>query len=69
MKRRIAIDRSCMPHRFSVSGPIAIWLLMKHFSAPDWAYGVFWTLVLIVGIGSVIITIRTDYKKLDGFGE
>ena len=42
-----------LPVRFPVAGTIACYLLLEHFTAPGWVYGVVFTVLGIIWVGGV----------------
>ena len=68
-KRKIAIKSSSLPARSPVAFAILFWLLLDRLSAPDWAYGVLWTIVALVAINWVVCQATTVEQDVPGFGE
>ncbi len=69
MKKKVVIKSSSLPMRSPVGAAVLYWLLLEHIKAPEWAYGVFWTLVAILaaaGIASFFIETPRDVR---GFGD
>lgn len=68
-KRKIAIKASSLPARSPVGFAILIWLLLDRLAAPDWAYGVLWTIVALATINWVVCFCTTVEQDVPGFGE
>lgn len=49
------IDGKNLPARFPISQMIAMYLLLQHFGAPGWAYGIIFTIYALVCILIVIV--------------
>lgn len=50
MADRIVLDRKHIPTYWPISFTAWSWLLMDRFQPPGWAWGVYWTLVVIIWI-------------------
>lgn len=69
MKKKVTIKRTSLPTRSPV-GMIALnWLLLEHIKAPEWAYGVLWTLAALFIIVFIIAFITETERDVPGFGE
>lgn len=59
------IDPKNLPMRFSPISWALLFYLMKDHHAPDWAFGVYWTLCFLVNI--VILIEMITREKVDIF--
>lgn len=69
MKKRTYISLKCMHPRAPVHAAIIWWLLLDRFDAPGWAFGVMWTIVVILMISFLIDISNSTAKNVSGFGE
>lgn len=69
MKKKTAIKASSLQTRSPVSFAILMWLLLDRLGAPQWAYGVLWTLVAILTAGLILCLCTTTVRDVPGFGE
>lgn len=67
--KKIAIKSSSLPTRSPLMFAIVMWLLCDRLGAPDWAYGVLWTVVALRAIVFVITLFNTTFRDVPGFGE
>lgn len=69
MKRKIVIKSSSLPMRSPVGLAVLYWLLMDRLGAPDWAYGVLWTLVGLFAVVWIASFWAESAQDVPGFGE
>ena len=69
MKKKTAIKASSLQARSPVGFAILMWLLLDRLGAPQWAYGVLWTMVVLLAIGYVYCLCTTTTRDVPGFGE
>ena len=69
MKKKVAIKASSMPARSPVGFAILMWLLLDRLGAPQWAYGVLWTIVGLLAIAFIWCFCTTVERDVPGFGE
>ncbi len=68
-KKKVKIKSSSLPMRSPVCAAILFWLLLEHIKAPQWAYGVLWTLVG-VWLAAFTSSFFTDIEHdVPGFGD
>jgi hypothetical protein len=67
--KKVAIKSSSLPTRSPVLFAIVMWLLADRLGAPDWAYGVLWTVVALLAILFVYGQLNTTFRDVPGFGE
>lgn len=67
--KKVAIKSSSLPARSPLLFAIVMWLLADRLGAPDWAYGVLWTVVALWAIVFVICLANTTFRDVPGFGE
>ena len=63
------IDRSCLPTKLSFMWVAVYWLLLDRLKAPEWTYGVLWTLTVVYLVILLIQFSKEKQVKLPGFGE
>ncbi|MYM34922.1 hypothetical protein GTP38_11295 [Duganella sp. FT94W] len=69
MKKQTKIKSSSLPTRSPVATSLLFWLLLEHTHAPEWAYGVFWTLTAIL-VAAFIVSFFTEVERdVPGFGD
>lgn len=69
MKKKVKIKSSSLPTRSPIGTAALYWLLLEHIKAPEWAYGVLWTLVAIC-LAMFIYSFFTEVERdVPGFGE
>jgi len=68
-KRKIAIKSSSLPARSPVTFAAVNWLLLEHWDAPGWAYGVLWTIVALAAINWIVCQCTTVEQDVPGFGD
>jgi hypothetical protein len=69
MKKAVVIKASSLPPRAPISFAIVMWLLLDRISAPEWAYGVLWTLVVVLVAGFIHRLAKAEFKDVPGFGD
>ena len=69
MKKKVVIKSSSLPMRSPFGAAVLNWLLLEHIKAPEWAYGVLWTLVGIGAVAYVISFFVETLRDLRGFGD
>jgi hypothetical protein len=69
MKNLVVIKPSSLPPKLPLQLVAVIWLLLDRFDAPGWAFGVMWTLVVILFIVVFARLHRAQFKDVPGFGE
>jgi len=69
MKKKVKISSTSLPTRSPVGFAILYWLLLEHLHAPEWAYGVLWTLVAILGLLFLVSQFTETTRDVPGFGE
>jgi hypothetical protein len=69
MKKVVKIKSSSLPMRSPVGAAILFWLLLEHIRAPEWAYGVLWTIVAILAIAYAVSFFTESFRDVRGFGD
>lgn len=69
MKKQTKIKRSSLPSRSPISTSLLFWLLLEHIHGPEWAYGVFWTLTVILVLAYVVSFFTEVERDVSGFGD
>lgn len=69
MKRKLVIKSSSLPTRAPTATAILFWLLLDRLDAPDWAFGVMWTLVALLALGWIVSLWTESLSDVPGFGE
>lgn len=67
--KKVVIKASSLPPRVPITSAIAFWLLLDRLHAPEWAFGVFWTLVTVLFAGFIYSLHISELKDVPGFGE
>jgi hypothetical protein len=68
MKNAVVIKPSSLPPRPPILFAAVFWLLLDRLNAPEWAFGVLWTLVGILLASFVYRLCNVDIKDVPGFG-
>ena len=69
MKRKNVIKSSSLQTRSPVGIAIVFWLLLDRLEAPSWAFGVLWTLVVLLALGWIASFWTESNHDVPGFGE
>ncbi len=69
MKKQTKIKSSSLQMRSPAAGAVLYWLLLEHLKAPEWAYGVYWTLVAIFVIAYIASFFTERLSDVPGFGD
>lgn len=69
MKKKVVIKSSSFPMRSPVGAAVLYWLLLEHIKAPEWAYGVLWTLVGIGAVAYLVSFFMETPRDVRGFGD
>lgn len=69
LKKKVKIKSSSLPMRSPVGGAILCWLLLERIKAPEWAYGVLWTIVAISVIAYAASFFTESFCDVRGFGD
>jgi hypothetical protein len=69
MSKYVVIKSSSLPSRLPTSFAILFWLLLDRLDAPEWAYGVMWTLVGMLVVGFIYNLNSAEFQDVPGFGE
>jgi hypothetical protein len=69
MKRRTYIQAAAMPPRLPVLLLVVTWLMLDRLHVPDWAWGVYWTISVLLAVLTVVDLARADKKPLPGYGD
>jgi hypothetical protein len=69
MKRKTVIKATSLPAKSPASFAILFWLLLDRLDAPQWAYGVLWTIVALLAIGFIYQLFTVETRDVPGFGE
>lgn len=69
MKKQTKIKQSSLSMRSPLSFAVLYWLLLEHLNAPEWAYGVYWTLVVIIFIAYIVSFFTESLRDVPGFGD
>jgi hypothetical protein len=68
LKQHRVIHQSCLPTRLNLGFIPVYWMLLDRLKAPEWAFGVFWTVTVILVAAMVLGLYREKQVKLTGFG-
>lgn len=60
MKKPKYIKANNLPPRFGLVNMLVWWLILDHFKAPGWAYGVIYTLLVTITICEIWRTFAGD---------
>jgi len=69
MKKAVVIKASSLPPRPPILFATVFWLLLDRLQAPEWAFGVLWTLVGLLLAGFIFRLLNADMKDVPGFGD
>lgn len=69
MRKKKVIKHSSMPMRSPVGFAVLYWLLMDRLQAPEWAFGVLWTVVAVGAVAFIGSFWSEERKDVPGFGE
>lgn len=69
MKRKTVIKASSLPTRSPIGMAIVLWLLLDRLGAPDWAFGVLWTLIALCVLTWIASFWAESAQDVPGFGE
>lgn len=69
MKKKVVIKSSSLPARPPAGFALLWWLFLQHIDAPGWAYGILWTLVVILTVNFIHYLATATERDVPGFGE
>ena len=69
MKKAVVIKASSLPPRPPILSTAVFWMLLDRLRAPEWAFGVLWTLVGLLIAGFIYRLLSVDIKDVPGFGD
>jgi len=69
MNRKNVIKSSSLPTRSPLGLAILFWLLLDRLQAPGWAFGVLWTLAVLLVIVWLASFWVESARDVPGFGE
>jgi len=69
MSREVLIKQSSLQPRSPILAAIVYWLLLDRFNAPGWAFGAYWTLVVLLVVIFFYRLRRAELRDVPGFGE
>ncbi len=67
MKQSKVISRKNLPHGLGLGWVCVGFLLMDKYNAPDWGWGVFWTLWGIIVIANIVRMATEDSIEITDF--
>jgi hypothetical protein len=67
--KRTVLPNVALPTRLPVQTTALVYLLLHHFTAPEWVCGVVWTLMAVRWLGAVYMLLSEVTKPLNGYGE
>lgn len=69
MQQHRVVHWRCLPTDIKTLWTMVYWLMLDRFKAPEWTYGVFWTLVVGYLCVAIYKVACEKQVKLTGFGE
>jgi len=66
---RIVIPWNALPAQLPVQTTAVVYLLLEHFDAPSWVWGVVGTLLALLWAGAMVRMWNQKAKPLPGYGE
>lgn len=68
--KRVVVSYKCLPTRSPLLLIAVLYLLLDRYgNCPDWAWGVFWTLAVILYAGFWVVRWTEEEEPVQGFGE
>ncbi|HEY0062982.1 MAG TPA: hypothetical protein VGC21_12740 [Telluria sp.] len=69
MKKTVRIKASSLPTRSPLLAALVCWLMLDRLGAPEWAYGVMWTIFAVLATVVLIERFTSTERDVPGFGE